>query len=204
MNTDLGETYGDVMFKEIVLSKEDEAKVADLLGLGEDTRPLAVIFDRDGTLAAIHNGPGNDGRGKGKEDWAAYNAALPFDAVVPEVAALLHAIKPEVIRIMVSGRMEGDRKGENFRKLLMWQWIRKHDLPIDFLFMREAGDQRRDSVVKEEILNRDILPFYTPVMAVDDRESICEVWERYGIIVVRVSNPNPVILPPIACQMEVK
>ena len=84
----------------------------------------------------------------------------------------------------------------------MWQWIRKHQLPIDLLFMRSAGDQRRDSVIKEEILVNKILPYYNVVMAVDDREEVAEVWERYGIMVIRVKN-DPTNLPPIAYQTPV-
>lgn len=169
-----------------------------------DNRPLAVIFDRDGTLAAVHNGPSHskvdtgDYRRATNSDWAAFNAALVFDAVVPETAALLRAIKPGVVRIMVSGRAAGDRKGENFRYWQMWQWIKKNDLPIDCLFMRAAGDKRIDSTVKEEILMRDILPYYRPVVAVDDRPAICDVWKRHGILTVQVENPGT--LPPIAYQ----
>lgn len=161
-------------------------------------RPLAIIFDRDGTLASVHNGPMKDFSKNSKEDkaqWAAFNAALPFDAVVPEIAAILHAVRPGVVRIMVSGRAEGDWPGDRRRRFMMKDWIAKHNLPIDHLFMRTGGDQRRDSVVKEEILLRDILPNWNPVIAVDDREEVCEVWRRYKIHVIKVTNPGE--LPPI-------
>lgn len=165
-------------------------------------KPIAVIFDRDGTLAACHNGPTKDTYSRGsKEDkacWAAFNAALPFDALVPETAALLRAFKPEVVRIMVSGRMEGDHPGDRRRRFAMLDWINKYDLPIDHLFMRSGGDSRKDSVVKEEILLRDILPFYQPVLAVDDRPEVLDVWRRYGIMTIAVVNPGT--LPPIAFQ----
>lgn len=101
---------------------------------------------------------------------------------------------------MVSGRMEGDRGSKTFRKLLMWQWIHKHKLPIDLLFMRLAGDQRKDSIVKEEILVNKILPYYNVVMAIDDRPTVIEVWRKFGIYTIQVVNPG--ILPPIAFQME--
>lgn len=168
-----------------------------------DNRPIATIWDRDGTMAAIHNGPNKDvqrGSLEDKSSWAAFNAALPFDAVVPETAALLRAIRPGVVRIMVSGRAAGDRVGENFRYWQMRQWIDKNNLPIDLLFMRAAGDKRRDSVVKEEILVTRILPFYRPVMAVDDRPEVADVWEKFGIYTIRVKNPGT--LPPIAFQTE--
>lgn len=186
----------------VILNQEDEAKVAKLLGLGEDTRPLATIWDRDGTLAATHNGPTKDIYSKGsKEDkaqWAAFNAALPFDAPVPEIVGLLRAIKPGVVRIMVSGRAEGDWPGDRRRLFRMQDWIAKYDLPIDVLIMRTGGDSRKDSVVKEEILVNQILPFYRPVMAVDDRKEVVEVWRKFGIYTIAVKNPGT--LPPIAFQ----
>lgn len=188
--------------KPIILNQEDEAKVATLLGLSEDTRPLAVIWDRDGTLAATHNGPNKDTYSRGsKEDkacWAAFNAALPFDAPVPVVVGLLRAIKPGVVNIMVSGRMEGDHPGDRRRRFAMLNWLEKHNLPIDLLIMREGGDSRKDSVVKEEILINQILPFYRPVLAVDDRPEVLEVWRKYHILTIAVKNPGT--LPPIAFQ----
>lgn len=155
--------------------------------MNNDSRPLAVIFDRDGTLASVHNGPQ---KGAGNGDWAAYNAALPFDAPVPLVVGLLRAIRPGVVRIMVSGRAEGDWPGDRRRRFAMQDWIVKHSLPIDHLFMRCGGDKRLDSVVKDEILHRDILPYFRPVVAVDDRPSIIEVWKRNGIYTISVQNPG--------------
>lgn len=171
--------------------------------LGPDGRQLATIWDRDGTMASCHNGPKKNTAQKGsKEDndnWAAFNSAMIFDAVVPQVAALLHSIRPGVARIMVSGRAAGDKKGENFRYWQMVNWIKKWDLPIDALYMRKAADQRVDSEVKRQILVENILPYYRPIVAVDDREVICQLWEEFGLYVIRVSNPG--ILPPIAFQM---
>lgn len=159
-------------------------------------KPLAIIFDRDGTMASVHNGPSHSRHDTGdytkatNDDWAAFNASLPFDRPVPLVVGLLKAVRPGVIRIMVSGRAAGDKKGETFRYWQMWQWIHKHNLPIDYLFMREAGDKRLDSVVKEEILNRDILPRFNPVVAVDDRPAILDVWKRHGLLTIQVENPG--------------
>ena len=165
-------------------------------------KPLAIILDRDGTLASVHNGPTkrtSKGSKEDKEDWAAFNAALRFDALVPEVAALLRAIRPGVVRIMVSGRAEGDHPGDRRRRFAMQDWVVKYDLPIDLLFMRTGGDQRKDSVVKEEILVEKILPYYNPVVAIDDRFEVIEVWRKYGIYTIAVTN-DPTRLPPIAWQ----
>lgn len=170
--------------------------------LGPDGRQLATIWDRDGTMASCHNGPKKNTAQKGsKEDndnWAAFNAAMVLDAVVPQVAALLHSVRPGVARIMVSGRAAGDKKGETFRFWQMWMWIHKHQLPIDLLFMRAAGDKRVDSEVKHEILHCDILPKFQPMVAVDDRFEVLQVWRDHDIFTIAVKNPGT--LPPIAYQ----
>lgn len=152
----------------------------------EPARQPAVIFDRDGTLASCPLRPED----RSKSSWAAFNAALVFDPVVPVVAGLLRSIRPGVARIMTSGRAAGDHAGDLSRRFAMRDWIAKHDLPIDLLLMREGGDQRRDSVVKAEIYERDIAPFYDVRFAVDDRPQVLEVWESFGIPVLRVSDPD--------------
>lgn len=152
-------------------------------------RPQAIIVDRDGTAASCFMRPGD----RSNAAWEAFNAALPFDAPVPAVVNGLQFLRiffPHVIIIMTSGRAEGDHPGDRRRKFLMRDWIRKHDLPIDHLFMREGGDQRRDSIVKLEILDRDITPFFDVLFAIDDRDQVIEAWESRGIPVIRVVDPD--------------
>ena len=132
----------------------------------------AVIFDRDGTLASVkYIAP----QTRNNEDWAAYNAALPFDSPVPVVAGLLHSIRPGVLRIMTSGRMEGDWPGDRRRRFQMKSWLHKHNLPIDILLMRSGGDTRRDSIVKREIYETAIEPICDVCYVVDDRPQVCDM-----------------------------
>lgn len=156
-------------------------------------RTPAVIFDRDGTLASVKYVAPTD---RAEASWAAFNAALPFDAPVPVVAALLRSVRPGVVRIMTSGRMAGDRSGDFVRYGLMRAWLTKHDLPIDRLYMRDGGDTRRDSDVKLEMYQRRIAPFYDVRLVVDDRPQVCEMWRDQGLHVLQVRDPG--ILPPIA------
>ena len=151
----------------------------------------AVIFDRDGTLASCHARPADRSGGA----WAAFNAALPFDRPIPAVVALLRAVRPGVARIMVSGRAEGDWPGDRRRRFAMGDWIAKHDLPIDELFMRSGGDMRRDSVVKHELLHSLILPRYDVRVAVDDRAEVAHVWRDHGIFTIDVIDSD--LLPTL-------
>lgn len=161
-----------------------------------DTRPKAVIFDRDGTLASVPKAPTPtvtaDGHARPASPgaWAEYNAALPFDRPVPRVVALLRAVPPGVVRIMTSGRAEGDWPGDRRRRFAMQDWIVKHQLPIDELYMRTGGDMRKDSIVKEEILTQEILAKYDVRFAVDDRPQVVEVWDRFGIPTLQVVGPD--------------
>lgn len=53
-----------------------------------------VIFDRDGTLYSV-DGPTDNNN----QSWANYNARIRFDAPVPIVHALWHAIRPGIARV---------------------------------------------------------------------------------------------------------
>lgn len=161
----------------------------------------AVIFDRDGTLASVDWCAPKDR--KNDSEWKRFNALLPFDPVVPEVAALLHSIRPGVQRIMTSGRMRGDHPGDWKRYAQTRTWLAKNNLPIDQLHMRAGGDYRRDTVVKEEIYRRYIEPFFNVRYAVDDRPEVCDLWESLGIPVLRVKDPGlmPILLPEVAAVL---
>lgn len=149
-------------------------------------RKPAIIFDRDGTLASCPLRPDD----RSGEAWREFNAAMVFDPIVPRVAAILRSIRPGVARIMVSGRSRGDHPGDLSRWFQMKDWIAKHDLPIDHLYMRAGGDHRRDSIVKEEILDTYILPTFDVRYVIDDRPQVVEMWQRRGFPVLQVTDPD--------------
>ncbi len=158
-------------------------------------RQDAVIFDRDGTLASVAHVAPTD---RSTSSWRNYNAALRFDAPVPVVVGLLRSIRPGVVRIMTSGRAAGDRVGDNHREIAMRDWLHKHDLPIDILHMRQGGDQRRDSIVKREMYEELIEPFFNVLFVVDDRQQVVDEWRAIGLPVLQVTDPG--IMPPILEQ----
>lgn len=158
-------------------------------------RSPAVIFDRDGTLASVAYCAPSD---QSNSQWANYNSALRFDAPVPEVAGLFRAIRPGVVRLITSGRAEGDWPGDRRRRFAMDDWLVKHDLVPDRLFMREGGDTRRDSVVKDEIYRRFIEPHFDVRFVIDDRPQVVETWQRLGLRVMQVTDPG--VDPGLAAQ----
>lgn len=152
-------------------------------------KPWAVIWDRDGTYASCFARPDD----KSNASWAAFNAALPFDAVVPWVHALAQSMRPGITNIMTSGRAEGDHPGDRRRLFIMQGWLAKVEAPIDFLFMRSGGDTRRDSIVKAEIYHEHIEPFFEVKYVVDDRPQVIDGWRELGLRVLAVTDPE---IPP--------
>jgi phosphoglycolate phosphatase-like HAD superfamily hydrolase len=151
------------------------------------TRQPAVIFDRDGTLFSV-DGPT---RSAGNHAWANFNASIRFDAPVPVVHALWHAIRPGVARIVVSGR-----DGEFERPML--DSMAKHGIRPDAFFQRVWGDRRQDSIVKAEILDALILPRWDVRYVIDDRPQVVAMWRERGIPVLAVTDPK--IQPPITTK----
>lgn len=162
------------------------------------TKRPAIITDRDGTLASVAHVAPQD---SDNVSWMMYNAAMQFDAVVPHVLATLlwaRRLMPDVVIIMTSGRAGGDWPGDTRRRALMEAWILKHNLPIDALLMRKGGDTRKDSIVKREMFEQSIEPFFDVLFAIDDRPQVCDLWRELGVPLMQVTDPG--ILPPIAQQ----
>lgn len=131
-----------------------------------------------------------------------FNAAMPFDAVVPGVLAALRFVirsMPDITVIMMSGRAGGDFPGDTRRRKLMEAWVLKHQLPVDAILMRKGGDQRRDGIVKREMFDQSVAPHFDVLLAIDDRPQVCDVWRDLGIPLMRVTDPG--ILPPITGQV---
>lgn len=118
---------------------------------------------------------------------------LIFDAVVPSVRKILDGLPDDIVKIMFSGRMAGDKKGDWRRYYTMQAWLDKNSLHFDHLYMRPGGDMRPDSDVKNEMLDA-ILPHFDVILAVDDRPQVCDgVWRARGIPLIQVVDPD---IPP--------
>lgn len=68
-------------------------------------------------------------------------------------------------------------------------WLIKYDLFYKHLFMRQERDYRPDFLVKEIILDFEILTRYkNPLVFFDDREQVVEMLRRRGQLVMAVEN----------------
>jgi uncharacterized HAD superfamily protein len=125
--------------------------------------PKAIICDLDGTLALLGN-------------------RSPYDASTAEEDLLNHPIANilevyshqkefEIAIILVTGREDIYREPTK-------RWLAAHSIKYDALHMREAGDRRKDTVVKKEIYRNFIEPEYDVLFVLEDRDQVVGMWRK--------------------------
>jgi arsenate reductase-like glutaredoxin family protein len=124
-----------------------------------------VIVDIDGTLAN-HEGV------RGPFQWHKVHLDRPYEVIVKWVRNL----SPEYRVFIVSGRDGSSRKSTE-------EWLRKHDIEYEKLYMRRARDFRKDTIVKKEILDQILrtVPKESIAFVIDDRPSVVEMWRENGL-----------------------
>ena len=128
----------------------------------------AIIVDVDGTVAEMHD--------RGPYDWDLVGQDLPRKFVIEIIRAKWNPVASAPAEIIfISGRDSICRKETE-------AWLAKHvGVGHTTLFMRPAGDTRRDSIVKREIYEREIKGKYNVVGIFDDRPQVIrECWQELG------------------------
>jgi len=150
---------------------------------------MLIVVDIDGTVANIQHRthyvrtqPRN---------YEAFAKAIPLDSPEEEVIEVIRSLasNPDNTVIFASGRSEDSREAtEDWLNLHVKNWYTSEYLQI---YMRKSGDHRQDDVIKSEIL-QEIIKDYDkkPDLAIDDRLSVCRMWHREGIKLLRCGNPD--------------
>jgi hypothetical protein len=143
----------------------------------QETRDLrkAIIVDIDGTIATHYDVDGNQLREH--HDYAQVGIDLP----VPEIIQLVQMYEAQGYHIViVSGRMDHCRE-ETIN------WLIKHNIEFDELFMRKFKDFRPDNIVKYEIYEDRIYGVYDIEFVLDDRDRVVDMWRGLGLKVLQVA-----------------
>lgn len=137
-------------------------------------KPKAIICDLDGTLCDVEHRRHFVRKPFGeRKDWKGFFEAMSDDKPHWWCSDLLHKFWPGTNVVFCSGRPD------NYRKLTQ-EWLVKYGLDIGPLLMRHRNDQRQDDVVKEIILDFEILTRYTPYFMIDDRQQVVDMWRKRG------------------------
>lgn len=133
--------------------------------------PKAVLVDIDGTTALMGDRSPFDESRVGDD-----RPNLPVIAVVQA----LHAAGNRIV--FLSGRSDA------CRGTTAWWLAGNIGVPYDALLMREAGDFRKDSVVKAELFDAHVRDAYDVACVLDDRRQVVEMWRALGLTVLQVAD----------------
>ncbi len=141
--------------------------------VADETLPRAILVDLDGTVALLN--------GRNPFDASKCDNDLPNTPVIECVKAMFAAGYRVVF---MSGRE--DKYHEPTVRFLA-----KHfgDMPYE-LYMRATSDSRKDSVVKEELLEANVFHRYNIVFALDDRNQVVDHYRSLGLTVLQVAEGN--------------
>jgi hypothetical protein len=134
----------------------------------------AVIVDIDGTLA-LRTGD------RSPFDWSRVGEDTPNPPVI-EMVQLIHAASKHRI-ILMSGRDEVCRQQTEM-------WLDAQAVPFDELHMRPAKDNRKDSLIKEELYRKHVEDRYTVSWVIDDRQQVVVMWRSLGLTVLQCAEGN--------------
>ncbi|GAA2107817.1 AAA family ATPase [Streptomyces synnematoformans] len=76
--------------------------------------------------------------------------------------------------VLLSGR------GEEYRPQTE-AWLAEHRVPYDELWMRAAGDRRRDDLVKAELFDAHVRDRFRVRFSLDDRDRVVSLYRRMGL-----------------------
>jgi predicted kinase len=128
----------------------------------------AIIVDMDGTLSLLN--------GRNPYDAFTCDQDLPNQPVLDTVLLWQRSIKV----IILSGRMDDC-------KLQTEKWLAQYGVKPTAIFMRATGDQRKDSIIKQEIFDREVLNKYNVKFILDDRQQVVDMWRSLGLTVFQVA-----------------
>lgn len=134
-------------------------------------KPNCVVIDIDGTVA-IH-------KGRLPFDWK----ELSTDYCDPRMKLMIEQFNLQAIKIIfLTGRPDSVRSDSN-------KWLREHFPTINYsLLMREDRDFRSGEVVKQEIWEREVEPYYNTLCVFEDSNKCVDMWRNLGLLTCQVAN----------------
>lgn len=144
-----------------------------------------IICDLDGTLADVSHRIHHI-RTKGRKDWKSFQAEENIMKDIPNLWCLhlLLAMESAGYKIiLVSGRWEKARG-------ITLKWLHQNVPLKSFeLFLRGDGDFREDSIVKQEILDRDLKKDEI-LFVIEDRQQVVDMWRQNGLVCLQCEEGN--------------
>jgi phosphoglycolate phosphatase-like HAD superfamily hydrolase len=133
----------------------------------------AVIYDLDGTLCDTssiqHLIEGED------RDFAAFHAASADCPPRDEVLAAARADHEVGLAVLVVSSREFIWRD------LSLDWLARHEIAYDGLYLRVVGDYRKDVAIKNETWDHLVDDGFVVIGAWDDKQAVLDVWAERGV-----------------------
>lgn len=178
---DVPEHVIEKMYKSLKSSGQFTRKhIEDAWGVSEIAEPYirpvgaekVYLFDIDGTLASMSD--------RSPFDWP----KVADDDPRPQVIETARAHAKAGYKIIVMSGRDGSCRNETTG------WLDLYDIPFDALFMRRAGDMRKDNIVKQELFDEHIRFNYNVIAVYDDRDQVVDMWRAMGVDCFQVQPGN--------------
>lgn len=142
----------------------------------------AYICDLDGTLADIEHR--RHYMTQEKKDWKNFFNEIPNDKLNLPVWKTVSFLRVYYPMIFVSGRPE-------LYKEQTLNWLQNEAKMVSpTLFMRPRNDYRSDDLIKEIILDFELIPRYNIIGVFDDRQRVVDMFRRRELTVFQVAEGN--------------
>lgn len=148
--------------------------------LSKDTRGV-VIFDYDGTLSdgthRLHLLPTKDLHLT--ESWSEFNRAAADDAPITDTIQVMNAMWLAGFTVIILTGRSDEVEQESI------EWLDRHHARYDYMIMRRASDNRKDTVIKQEVL--ETIGLEHIIAAWDDSPSVIPFFRSLGITTYAVT-----------------
>jgi len=158
----VGEKVIKNMYNQFLVEPKDFDVTQDL------DKVQAIIVDIDGTLASCAGI-------RSPYDGDKVHLDIPNTRLIDVV----NALSEQFWVIICTGR-------EAKYALKTQEWLDSNGVHYDSFYSRETGDQRKDSIIKQEIYEREIKPSYDVRIVFDDRPQVIRMWKEIGLLVADV------------------
>lgn len=140
-----------------------------------DGLPKAIIVDIDNTLAIMGE--------RSPYSWS----EVGIDSVNEVVKNFINERGAGnglgVKALIVSGR-------DGACRIQTEKWLKDNNVFYDKLFMRQEGNNEKDTIIKERIFEEEIKGKYNVLYVLDDRLGVCRMWHQKGLQLLRVGDPD--------------
>jgi predicted kinase len=148
----------------------------------EGFKEPVIWSDLDGTLCDVEHRR-HFVRGECKKDWNGFFKGMADDTVNWPVMDLLKNFSKSHGVVYCSGRPD------NWRKQTQ-DWLKDNSAPHGLLFMRPRSDSRPDNIVKEIMLDFEVLTRFDVYFCLDDRNQVVKMLRQRGLTVFQVAEGN--------------